>query len=401
MRSHSIILETRKTGAAARVADVSLHVAGVAPRSNWSFLKLVMDDGRHGWGELTLRAHEGAMSAILTRLMPSIRNLTLDELATLCKAYPGMPAGRAGNAVISALDQASLDLAGQYLDLPICDLWGRADRTPLRSYATVNRSVSERTPAGFAQACKAAVGAGFQGIKIMPFDAVTPRTASSAEGVAEAARAVQRILAVRDAIGPDLPLMVDCHWRLDGDAARRFIDDLSDARLHWLECPVPESPEWHDSIRALRKHANHAGMRLAGAENIIGVAGALPFVAQGLYDVIMPDIKYCGGYGEFARIAALAAGHDIAVSPHNPSGPVAHAHTVHVCAALGITEAVEQQFAESPLFETGVRGNASVLRDGHFRASAEPGLGIVVDEAILDGHPPGDVALSLFDPSFA
>ncbi|WYX51961.1 mandelate racemase/muconate lactonizing enzyme family protein [Achromobacter xylosoxidans] len=147
MRSHSIILETRKTGAAARVADVSLHVAGVAPRSNWSFLKLVMDDGRHGWGELTLRAHEGAMSAILARLMPSIRNLTLDELATLCKAYPGMPAGRAGNAVISALDQASLDLAGQYLDLPICDLWGRADRTPLRSYATVNRSVRERTPA--------------------------------------------------------------------------------------------------------------------------------------------------------------------------------------------------------------------------------------------------------------
>lgn len=137
-----------KTGAAARVADVSLHVAGVAPRSNWSFLKLVMDDGRHGWGELTLRAHEGAMSAILARLMPSIRNLTLDELATLCKAYPGMPAGRAGNAVISALDQASLDLAGQYLDLPICDLWGRADRTPLRSYATVNRSVRERTPAG-------------------------------------------------------------------------------------------------------------------------------------------------------------------------------------------------------------------------------------------------------------
>jgi L-alanine-DL-glutamate epimerase-like enolase superfamily enzyme len=147
---------------------------------------------------LTLRAHEDAMSGILARMMPSIRDLTLDELAALCKAYPGMPAGRAGNAVISALDQACLDLAGQYLGQPICDLWGQADHTPLRSYGTVNRSVSQRTPAGFAEACKAATAAGFQGIKIMPFDAVTPRTASSAEGQAEVARAVQRIQAVRD-----------------------------------------------------------------------------------------------------------------------------------------------------------------------------------------------------------
>ncbi|KGD90186.1 hypothetical protein JL37_19680 [Achromobacter sp. RTa] len=401
MRSHSIMLETRETGVSSRIADVSLHVAGVAPRSNWSFLKLAMDDGRCGWGELTLRAHEDAMIGILARMMPSIRNQTLDGLAALCKAYPGMPAGRAGNAVISALDQACLDLIGQYLGQPICDLWGGVDRAPLRSYATVNRSVKERTPAGFAEACKAAVAAGFQGVKIMPFDAVTPRTASSAEGEAEAGRAVQRILAVRDAIGPELPLMVDCHWRLDGDAARRFIDALADARLHWLECPVPESPEWHDCIRALRKHANRAGMRLAGAENIIGGAGALPFLAQGLYDVIMPDIKYCGGYGEFARIAALAASHDVSVSPHNPSGPVAHAHTVHVCAALGITEAVEQQFAESPLFEGAVRGNAPMLREGHFHAGTASGLGIAVDEAVMRGNPPGDVALSLSDPSFA
>ena len=401
MRSHSIILENRKIGVSHRVADVGLHVIGVAPRSNWSFLKLVMDDGRCGWGELTLRAHEDAMSGILTRMMPSIRNLSLDDLAALCKAYPGMPAGRAGNAVISALDQACKDLAGQYLGQPICDLWDGADRSPLRSYATVNRSVRERTPTGFAEACKAAASAGFQGIKIMPFDAVTPQTASSSEGEAEVGRAVQRILAVRDAIGPDLPLMVDCHWRLDGAAARRFIDALPEARLHWLECPVPESSEWHDIIRTLRTHANHAGMQLAGAENIIGAAGALPFLAQGLYDVIMPDIKYCGGYGEFSRIVALAASHNVTVSPHNPSGPVAHAHTVHVCSALGITEAVEQQFAESPLFETGVCGYAPELRDGHFLAGTAPGLGIAVDEAILGGHPPGDIPLSLSDPSFA
>jgi len=401
MRSHSIMQNIPATGISSGIVEASLHTVGVAPRSNWCFLKLVMDDGRCGWGELTMRAHEDSMGAVLSRLLPTIRSLTLDSLRGLLKAYPGLPAGRAGNAVISALDQACLDLMGQYLGLPICDLWGDTDRAPLRSYATVNRSVKTRTPEGFALACKAAADAGFQGIKIMPFDAVTPATASSPAGHAEIDATIERIHAVRAAIGPELPLMVDCHWRLDGNAARRLIDGLGEARLHWLECPVPESAQWHETIRMLRKHANRAGMLLAGAENIVGVAGALPFLTQDLYDVIMPDIKYCGGYSEFARIAGLASGHGASVSPHNPSGPVAHAHTVHACAALGISEAVEQQFAESPLFETGVIGHAPLLHDGHFQAGAGAGLGIALDEVVMRNHPARDIALSLLDPSFA
>lgn len=385
----------------ARVVDATLIAIAAAPRSNWLFLKLRMDDGCAGTGEATLRAHETVIAALLELLLPSLRGKTLNELQSLRRAYPGLPAGRAGNALFSALDQACIDLAGQYAGLPVSDLWDVRARRPLEAYATVNRSVRERTSRGYADACLAAVRAGFRSVKVMPFDAVTPATAGSAEGRAEMNRVVERLHAIRQAVGPDVGLMADCHWRLDEAAAERFLDAVSGLRLHWLECPVPESPEWYPVIRRLRQRANRAGMLLAGAENIIGWAGALPFVGAGLYDVIMPDIKYCGGYAEFARIAAGAASCGVAVSPHNPSGPVAHAHTVHLCAALDLRSAVEQQFAESPLFDTCVFGEAPAFENGAFTAARAPGLGLRVDETLSLSHPAAAGMLSMADPSFA
>ncbi|GAB1576980.1 mandelate racemase/muconate lactonizing enzyme family protein [Bordetella petrii] len=384
-----------------RVIEVSLHGVGATPRSNWLFLKLAMDDGHVGWGELSLRGHEAILDAILQRLIPAIEDQTLDSLRGMRAAFPGLPCGRAGNAVLSALDQACTDLAGQYRGVPIHRLWGAAGRHPLPAYATVNRSIRERTPAGFADACKAAVDAGFKGVKVMPLDAVTPATAGSESGRREVRAAVQRLAAVRAAIGSEVSLMADCHWRLDEKTARDFLDAAAELRLHWLECPVPESHEWHEAIARLRQYANQRGVLLAGAENVVGASGAAPFIVGGLYDVVMPDIKYCGGYAEFARIASLAARHGVAVSPHNPSGPVAHAHTIHVCAALGVTQPVEQQFAESALFDACVAGEPAPFLAGAFLPPAGPGLGIAVDPVVVQANPAGESAISMRDPSFA
>lgn len=385
----------------ARVANVALIGLAVAPRSNWLFVEIKLDDGRIGTGEVTLRAHETMIAALLSQLMPGIKGCKLSDLAALRRAYPGFPSGKVGNALLSALDQACIDLAGQYAGVPIRALWGPAAKRPLDAYATVNRSVKQRTPEGFADACMAAVRAGFSAVKVMPFDTMTPATAHTAEAALEMERVVERLYAIRRAIGPDVPLMVDCHWRLDEAAAHRFCDAIAGLRLHWLECPVPESTEWHPAIKRLRDRANRVGMLLAGAENIIGWSGALPFLEVGLYDVIMPDIKYCGGYADFARIVEGASRYGVTVSPHNPSGPVAHAHTVHLCTALDLRQPVEQQFAESPLFDTCVVGQAPAFKDGFFSAGSAPGLGLRIDQRVAAAYPAVPVALSMTDPSFA
>jgi galactonate dehydratase len=384
-----------------RIADAQLLSVAAAPRSNWSFLALRSDDGRTGWGEVTLRAHERLLNGILEELRPSLIGKTLAQIFRDFAARPSLPSGRAGNAVLSALDQSATDLLAQAHGAPIFSLLGGGAKQPLRGYATVQRSIRERTPDGFARGTRLAVEAGYRGVKIMPFETVLPTTVSTPQGQAEIERVLTIIEAVRTAIGDDVQLMVDCHWRLDERAAMTFIERIARWNLHWLECPVPENELWDSSIARLHKHANAHGMLLAGAENGVCRSGYARFIHKRLYDVVMPDIKYCGGYGELAAIARMGREENIAVAPHNPSGPVAHGHTLHACLALGLDQPVEHQFSESPLFESLVIGNGPVSANGFFEIGDGPGLGFSIDTALAARSPLVPVPLALADPSFA
>jgi galactonate dehydratase len=363
-------------------------------------LRISTHEGLVGWGEMTLRAHEPVLRAVVEQLRPQIIGSTISALSKLRQAFPSLPSGRAGNAVLSALDQALCDIEGRAVGLPIYAAHGAVQR-PLTAYATVNRSVRERTPRGFAQAAAEAVAAGFRGVKIMPFDRVVPATADSELGRAEMANAVSRLEAVREAIGSGISLMADCHWRLSHKAALAFLDAIAPLQLEWLECPTPEGADWLEGLKSLRRAANRAGMKLAGGENAVGATGLFSALMAGVYDIVMPDIKYCGGYGEFVRIAELADRFDTEISPHNPSGPIAHIHTLHLCTMIELSGLVEQQFAESDLFERVVDGAATGLVRGFFVAPTQPGIGVKVCETTLSELPRLTSGLNVSDPSFA
>jgi galactonate dehydratase len=383
-----------------RIKDVQLHSIAASDASNWTFMRISSDRGLLGWGEVTLRSHEGIMHAVLDLLRGHLVGKTADDLEGLRRALPSFPSGRAGNAVLSGLDQCLFDLEAQAAGVPLHRLLSDRPRRPLGAYATVNRSIRERTPHGFAEAAKAAATAGFGGIKIMPFDRVLPHTVRTVEGRQEFRRAIERIAAVRDALPAATDLMVDCHWRLDEAAAMDFIDEVAAFGLNWIECPVPESPLWHEAIGRLRKKANSRNMSLAGGENAVGMAGFAPLIKAGLYDVVMPDIKYCGGHREFSAICDLAAQSGVTISPHNPSGPVAHAHTVHACTAIARTAAVEQQYDESPLFDVCMASPSPALQASRFECSEAPGLGAAVDLSVVRLHPLRSKPFNATDPSF-
>jgi galactonate dehydratase len=176
-----------------------------------------------------------------------------------------------------------------------------------------------------------------------------------------------RIAAAAEAIAGRAELQVDCHWRFDVKTADEALAECARLGVTWFECPIPETPENYPAIKRLRGKANTAGMRLAGAEQFIGAHGFKPLLEQGLYDVVMPDVKYAGGLAECLRIAELAARHGCAVSLHNPSGPVCHAHSVHLSAVLESGERLEYQHGETPKFfdiapglEAPVQGHATL-----------------------------------------
>jgi galactonate dehydratase len=114
---------------------------------------------------------------------------------------------------------------------------------------------------------------------------------------------------------------------------------------------------------------------MAGGEILFGIPGFAPLCRSRAVNVIMPDVKHCGGLMELVRIAAMAEADGIEVAPHNPSGPVSTAASVHVCAVLKNFRLLEFQWGEvdwrhevvqpSEVFERGIDRRARATRFRH------------------------------------
>jgi galactonate dehydratase len=306
-----------------RVVSLEARSVRVTARTVWTFARLVADDGTEGWGEATLEGRSAEVEAAISALRPSL------ELGAI-------PTTLVEAAAYSAVEQARWDLAARAAGKPLAALLGGARRDPVPLYANINRGTTDRTLTGFASRATEAAALGFGAIKIAPFD-------NMQEGYA-------RIGAAADAVAGRAELQVDCHWRFDEPGATEALDECARLGVTWFECPLPETPANFAAIKRLRARANAKGMRLAGAEQFIGVEGFRPLLEQGLYDVVMPDLKYAGGIAECLRIAELAARHGVACSLHNPSGPVCHALSLHASAALQSSERLEYQHGETPRF---------------------------------------------------
>ena len=127
-------------------------------------------------------------------------------------------------------------------------------------------------------------------------------------------------------------------------------------------------------------------MRQAGLEQSIGWEVIRPYCEAGAYDVVMPDVKYIGGVHELQRVAACCADLGVAVSPHNPSGPISHAFSLQVSATLAAFDRLEMQFDESPLFDALVGAPFPPTVNGQAPLPSGPGIGVALSDALLDKH---------------
>ena len=361
--------------------SASLHRVRITPKTCWTFLRLYTADGRTGDGEATLTGREDALLTSAERLIPGL----LKEPPDAEFAHRHRPNSLPEAAIVGAIDQALWSLQAQAAGMSLAQLLG-ARRTRVPVYANINRRTERRTPAGFAASARAALASGHKAFKVAPFDEVSAEVCAQGDGVAAMRTGLARIAAVREAIGPAARLMVDCHWRFDEATATVLNDALANLSVHWVECPLPEVEAGVPALRRLRRQCNALGMRQAGLETSIGWNGFRPYCEGGAYDVVMPDLKYAGGIREVERIAAMCAGLGIEVSPHNPSGPICHAASLHVSATFDAFDRLELQFDESPLFDMLVGTPFAPIVDGRAKLPQGTGLGVVLDDAILKRH---------------
>jgi galactonate dehydratase len=359
------------------IRQIDALAARASPKTVWVFLRVTDADGMSGWGEATLNGRERELHEAAVRIAARLRGAPSTPTEDGLRAAGVVRTDAPGAAIASAIDQALWDIAARRDRRPLHAALGTKLREEIPLYANINRRTIDRSPSGFAASARHAVARGFDTIKIAPFDGVRPGSGDAvAEGIARAA-------AVRAEIGPERQLFVDCHWRFDADTAYRALDALLELGIAWFECPVAETAANLETLRGLRARANAGGAVLAGCETETGLTGFRPYIDAGAYDVLMPDIKYAGGLAEFGRIAECAASHGVAVAPHNPSGPIAHVASLHLCAGLAGFSLLEHQYDESPVFAEIVDGALPEPTAGRAPLPDGDGLGIALDAVRL------------------
>jgi galactonate dehydratase len=374
-----------------RITEFEILPMRATQRTVWVFVRLSTDAGLTGLGEAsdafgfanTTKEDAGRMESEIRRFFALVEGKSpLDIAAYRAQAEP-LAAGRGLQAATaySAIEQALWDLAGKALDVPTYTLFGGKLRESLPVYANVNRATKPRTPPGFAAAAKAAVQQGFRAVKAAPFDGFPPLTSPGATIEAAADNGIACVVAMREAIGPGVELMIDCHSFFDVALAERVARRLEPQRLAWYEEPV--APERVEETLEIRRRISQ---QMAGGEILFGIDGFAPLVRTKAVHVIMPDVKHCGGLLELTRIAAMAEAEDVAVSPHNPSGPVSTAASIQVCAVLTNFRLLEFQWGEVEWRHEVITPNEKFER-GAIAVPDRPGFGIELNDKVVRAHP--------------
>ncbi len=357
-------------------------------RGDWLHVRLTTDEGLDGIGEAS---HGGdapqrdlAVIRILeTQCLPILLGRDPQAVIAAADALAPLATGLAAATAVSACEQALWDLAGKAAGLPVYRMLGGPMQTRIPLYANINRAVVERTPAAFAREAAAAMAAGFPAVKCAPFDGMEQRRVQAPDQQERVRHGVACVAAIREAVGPEIAVMVDCHSKFDVPTAITVAHALRELGVRWFEEPVPT--EDMDALLRVRPHVHALGMELIGGELLFGVRGFAPYLAGRVFDCIMPDVKHCGGIAAALAIARTAAAYGIATAPHNPSGPVSMAASAHVAACIPGLRVLEYAWGEVA-WRAGSVFPPERIERGSSILSDEPGLGCALDPAAVAAH---------------
>ena len=350
----------------------SIELFKVPPR--WLFVKVTTEGGLVGWGEPVIEGRADTVRAAVVELSDYLVGQSAarieDHWQTLYRGgfYRGGPILM---SAIAGLDQALWDIRGKSLGVPVHELLGGPVRDRVRVYGWIGGD----RPESAAEAAVQRAAAGFQAVKMNACPEMewidSPRAVS---GV------VDRMAAVRDAVGPDFGIGVDFHGRVHRGMAKVLLRELEPYRPMFVEEIV--LPENNDALGALQTHSS---IPIATGERMFSRWDFKAVLAAGVVDIIQPDVSHAGGISEVRRIAAMAEAYDVALAPHCPLGPISFAAALQVdfaCINAFIQEtSMGIHYNEgADLLDYLVDPAVFAVREGTVERLTGSGLGIEVDE---------------------
>ena len=354
--------------------------------TTWTFVEVYDGEGTVAVAEITCGGNTAEAVRLTSELAGRLRGREIaeegDVEGLLGLAVADMQGDMALATAVSGLRTAVSDLRAQRRGVTLTEELGGTPQESVLLYANINRHLltRDRSPASFGRAAELAVSRGFGIVKCAPFDGVGPP--STRESILDVARlGIERVAAVRAAVGDDVTVLVDCHSRFERHTAPLVAEQLALSNIGWFEEPVEPTKD----AGGLTELAREVSMIVAGGESGYGRDFFRSIVECGALNVIMPDVKYCGGLAEAcaAGRAAMDAGGD--VSLHSPSGPVSLIGGGHATAAMPWAIHLEHAVYEADWRAELVTPHERV-EGGRLWMPDGAGLGVALNEAVVERY---------------
>lgn len=344
----------------------------VPPR--WLFLRIETDAGLAGWGEPVIEGRAATVRAAVDELMEHLvgkNPLNIEDHWNALYRGGFYRGGPILMSAISGIDQALWDIKGKHHNAPIHQLLGGKARDSIRVYSWIGGD----RPADVVQAAKDMAAQGFTALKMNATDEL--QYVDSHEHID---RAVERIAAVRGAVGPAMGIGIDFHGRVHKAMAKVLAREIEPYRPMFIEEPVlPENNE------ALREIARHTTIPIATGERMFSRWQFKGLLTDGYVDIIQPDVSHAGGITECKKIISMAEAFDVAAAPHCPLGPIALAACLQVDATCHNAFIQEQSLGihynqGSDLLDYLTDKSVFRFEKGYAAIPEGPGLGIEINE---------------------
>ena len=364
-----------------KIESVRTFLVDSGTPKHWLFVKIETDDGLHGWGEAYTQLDR---DRTIERLMQELGRYLIgcspfDIKQFLFSAYMDF-AGKRGSmeffCAVSGLEQALWDIVGKAAGQPVYNLLGGRTRPRLRVYA--NGWGGGQQAEELAERAKAVVAKGFTALKFDPFPG--PWRAFIDRRQEEAA--VDRVRAVREAVGPDVDILVEVHRRLAPMHAVRVARAMEPYAPFWFEEPVSAR-----DLGALAEVRRAISLPVVTGEELYTKNEFRDVFEKRAADILNPDVCNCGGILELREIGAMAEAYHVAIAPHNyNSTTVGLAATLHASAGMP-NFLITEYFVNFEAVGREIAHQAFTVEDSFITLPDAPGLGIDLDEQALQQRP--------------
>ena len=379
---------------------VELATVRTPLQPNVCIVQLRTDDGLTGsgesfWGADSVEAYLHDVAAPALAAQP---DLAPAAVAAQLRPYVGFSGSGAELRGNGAVDMALWDLLGLASGQPVVRLLGGPFGDRLRVYntcagyeyvkhegqqASSNWGIAARQQrerpyedlAAFladpAALTRSLLDEGYTAMKVWPFDRAAESSRGHRIGLAELRSGVGVLEAIRAEAGDRMEILLEMHSLWSLKAATEILRAVADVRPFWVEDPIRT-----DAVEAYRRLRERVDVPVAAGESMSGTRGFKPLLDAGGLDVAIVDVGWTGGITEAVRIASLADTYGVSFAPHDCTGPISFAVSVHVAASQPnclVAETVRAfQASWYPLIADGL----PAVHGGAVEIPTTPGLGV-------------------------